>query len=410
MVSEPGTFTETTCAPKLPGTFDYSAVQNLTIPFTAGTERTTLNADVNGDDRMDLVFNERSTAPPLNRVHVALAGGPGTFTLQAPWTHPANPTEGWENYDHVMVADVDGDGSSDLAWNALTPTQNAIYTAISLDNGSYSSRARQERPAGGWNNYHVRAGDLDGDGQDDLTWTDSGAGGAFLRTYYALAQPDTTFYLAAPPLDQTGNYGAYAPQVLAQFDGAAGSDYVLNAVSATFNHAQVARFTPSSATLGSLTFATPFVSTTGGWQNYRLRVGNVDGQNAADLIWVESGLGRTYVARNTGNGTWLTNSPAFQDSLMASNVPFVADFNNDGRSDLMLNSLTASSNQLKVGFGASNGTFTFPAGVQTHPAVPTAGWATYSDTFLGDVNGDGKADVVWTSASGTAAIYVAIAR
>jgi len=411
MVSEPGTFTQTTCEPKLPGTFDFADVQSLTIPFTAGTERTTLQADVNGDGRMDLVFNERRTAPALNKVHVALATASGTFTLQAPWTHPENPAEGWENYDALLAADVDGDGRADLVWNALTATQNALYTAMSLGDGSYAERARQERPAAGWNSYAVRAGDLDGDGQDDLLWSNAGpSASAVLRTYYALAQEDSTFYLAAAPHDRAGNYSAYAAPVLAQFDGMNGQDFVVNSRGNAHNNAYVGRFSPTSATLGTWSFPTPFTATQDGWASYRLRVGNVDGQNGADLVWVYPPTGRTYRAINSGTGTWATNTPPFHDNVLADNVPFLADFNNDGRSDLLLVSLGTDSNVMKVGFGRADGTFTFPVGPQTHPAVPSGGWQTFDDIFVGDVNGDNNADIVWTNPAGTTSIYVALSK
>ena len=409
-VSEPGTYSQTTCLPKLPGTFEYSPVQNLTIPFTAGTERTTLQADVNGDGNMDLVFNERRTSPALNTVHVALSDGTGMFNLQGAWTHSENPGEGWENFDHVMAADVDGDGSKDLVWNALTATNNVVYTALSLGDGGFAERARQERPANGWNTYNVRAGDLDADGQDDLLWSNAGGSTTLLRTYYALAQEDTTFHMAAAFIDVAGNYSGYAPPVLAQFDGANGLDYVVNALGTTYNNAYVGRFAPTSATTGTLSFPSPLVATQDGWQDYRLRVGNVDGRNGADMVFVHRPTGRTYRVLNNGDGTWVTNTPPYHDNVLADNVPFLADFNNDGHSDILLISLDTDRNQLITGFGRDDGSFSFPAGTQSHPAAPTSGWETFDDIFVGDVNGDGRADIVWTNPAGNAEIYVALAK
>lgn len=415
MVSEPGTYTQTTCVPKLPGTFDYAPVQGLSIPFTAGTERSTLQADVNGDGTMDLVFNERRTSPALNRVHVALSSGQGTYSLQAPWSHPENPGEGWENFGDPMIADVDGDQRSDLVWNALTASNNVIYTAMSLGDGSYTDRPRQERPASGWPFYRVRAGDLDGDQKDDLLWSNAGSSDAEdgLRTYYALAQDDSTFHMGAAPIDRSGNFSGYGNLVLAQLDGANGADFLVNAIGSSFNTAYVGRFTPTdgSDTSGTFeSFPSPFVATQSAWSPYRLRVGNIDGRNAADMVFVDGSSGRTYRVINNGNGTWETNTPPFQESVLTDNVPFLADFNNDGRSDVLLISLATDANRLKVGFGREDGSFTFPAGVQTHPEVPGTGWQTFDDIFVGDVNGDGKADIVWTNPAGDAQIYVALAK
>jgi len=412
-VSEPGTYTETTCVPKLPGTFDFMPVQNLTIPFTAGTQRTTLQADVNGDGRMDLVFNERRTSPALNRVHVALAGANGTYTLQPAWTHSQNPGEGWENFDHFMAADVDGDLSDDLIWNYLGSV-NAIYTAISLDNGSYEERPRQQHANGGWGGYHVSAGDIDGDQQADLVWNNAGGSTTTLRTYYGLAQADTSFFMTAPFYDVSANFSAYAPPVLAQFDGANGLDFVVNALGATYNNAYVFRFTPTSATTGTWSFPTAFVSTIPGWGNYLMTVGNLDGQNGADLVWVNRSNGAAHRAINTGSGAWATNTTPYDSALMSattpSNLPFMADFNNDGNSDLLIVNLSADANRLRVGLGRSNGSFSYPAGIQTHPVVPALGWETYDDVFVGDVNGDAKADVLWTNPSASAQVYVGLAK
>jgi hypothetical protein len=141
-----------------------------------------------------------------------------------------------------------------------------------------------------------------------------------------------------------------------------------------------------------------------------MRAGNVDGRNGADLVFVHQPTGRTYRVINNGDGTWVTNTPPYHDNLLSSNVPFLADFNNDGRSDLLLVSLADGANKLITGFGLANGSFTFPAGIQSHPNLPSSGWATFDAIFVGDVNGDSKADVVWTNPAGTAQIYVALAK
>src|SRR5690606_34671987 len=135
------------------------------------------------------------------------------------------------------------DGKDDLVWDALTATQNVIYTALSAGDGSFVERARQERPGGGWNKYSVRAGDLDGDGKGDLLWSNAGPSAtAYLRTYYALAQDDTTFHLAAAPIDQAGNYSGYFPPLLAQLDGVNGLDFVVDSRAQSYNNAYVGRF------------------------------------------------------------------------------------------------------------------------------------------------------------------------
>lgn len=393
--------------PKLPGTFDYAAEQSLSIPFTAGTVRSTMQGDVNGDGLMDLVFNERRTAPALNRSHVALAGGSGAFTLLAPWEHSANPAEGWENFE-AFIGDFDGDGAADLAWNT-TGSTNVVYLATSAGDGNYTAGARQQHANGGWGSYRALVGDISGDGRADFVWTNAGStNNLTLRTYFGLSRADGTVSMQSNYVDRDGDFTGYRAVHLAQMDGAGGLDIVYNAPTSTHNFFYAARFTATSDSTGTLSFATPFVDFVNGWQSYSSLVGNIDGANANDLVWV-NGLGGIHRALNNGDGTFPAKRTYISPKL-TSQHHFLADFNNDGRDDVLLVGLTSDSNQLITGFGLDDGDFTFPAGVQTHPGVPTVGWEAFDDIFVGDVNGDGKADVVWTNPSSDARIYVALAK
>jgi hypothetical protein len=409
LVSEPGTYSETTCVPKLPGTFDYQAEQALAIPFTAGTQRQTVQADVDGDGRMDLVFNERRTSPALNRVHVGYASGAGVFTLSPPAESPDAPAEGWENFT-MLAADLDGDGRDDLVWNARTATNNVLYSAMVTGTGTFAWRPRQERAAGGWNGYNVTTGDLNGDGKVDLLWNNAGPGSpTLLRTYFGLVQADTTFVMTSFA-DVAGDFLAYSPAVTAQFDGANGDDFAVNALSAVRNDTYVGLFTPTSPSSGTLSFPTALSYTIDGWTNHRMRVGDVDGVNAADLVWVNLENGAIFRSMNNGSGTFAIKPVQVSAITTGPIDPFLADFNNDGRADLLINRRTDTVNELVVGFGVASGDFTFPAGIQTHPTAPAVGWVPFDQTFVGDVNGDGKADMVWTNPSSDARIYVALAK
>jgi hypothetical protein len=69
------------------------------------------------------------------------------------------------------------------------------------------------------------------------------------------------------------------------------------------------------------------------------------------------------------------------------------DVNGDGRTDLIWNQLQTSTNQLYVGMSAGDGTFAFSAPF-VHPESAPEGWGNYT-VDVADINGDAYADLVW---------------
>lgn len=409
LVSEAGSYTETTCVPRLPGTFDYQPEVQLSIQFEA-SQRQTVAADVNDDGHMDLVFNERRSAPSLNRVHVALGQQGGGFTLATPADNPNAPAEGWENY-RMLVADIDGDGRDDLVWNH-TNQLNVVYSGMSDGNGGFTWRDRQVHASGGWGPYTVTTGDMNGDGKTDLVWSNRFSS-SILRTYIGFALPDSSFSMITNYIDRAGNYSGYAPMVVGRFNQDPYADVLVSAISSTYNNTYIGRFTPTSPTANTGSLAWALHSRGGGWGNYRLLAGDIDGVNAMDLIWLRVDADRTVLHRafNNGSGAF-SNAPTYNSAALGGTgtLPYLGDFNDDGKIDMLLNRRTETTNDLIVGYGTASGDFSFPAGPQTHPQLPTVGWGPFDQVFTGDVDGDGKEDVVWTTTSSDVRIFVALAQ
>ncbi len=78
------------------------------------------------------------------------------------------------------------------------------------------------------------------------------------------------------------------------------------------------------------------------------------------------------------------------------------DVNGDGRTDLIWNE-TTDTNRTYVGLSNGNGTFTF-LGAQDRSE---RGWSNY-DVLTGDVNGNGRTDLIWNETTNTNRTYVGL--
>ena len=85
-----------------------------------------------------------------------------------------------------------------------------------------------------------------------------------------------------------------------------------------------------------------------------------------------------------------TQAPPFTGGVEA----LTGDVNGDGRADLIWNQLSSTSgNNLYVGISAGDGTFQFTAPF-AHPENPTEGWSNYT-VQVANINGDDYADLIW---------------
>jgi hypothetical protein len=245
-------------------------------------------ADINGTGVADLIWNKRLER---NRTYVAMGAGDGSFSMVA--AYQDHPNQNWHDYD-LHVGDVNNDGRADLVWNATTAASNRTYVGLYNDptpGQHFRMLSLQDRGFGGWEDYTTLVGDVDGQNGLDLLFADVTSNSIPLHRHRSLGTGRFEMSgLAALPLDGTAN--DFWPR-LADVNGDGRSDFVL--YSATTDEVRVGLAT----TNGTFDFSgRPVQSrpTPEDWSQFRLLVGDVNGDRQEDLVWTDaSARNRVYV-------------------------------------------------------------------------------------------------------------------
>ena len=345
--------------------------------------------DVNGDRRADFVCSETSQG---SRIYAGLGQANGTFQF-LPFQDRAE--QDWSAYK-TLVADVNGDRRADLIWNQ-TGQGNRVYVGLGRANGTFEFLPFQDRTEQGWSGYKTLAGDVNGDGRADLVWNETGQGN---RTYVGLGEANGTFQFL--PFQDRAEQGWSAYKTLAgDVNGDGRADLIWN---------ETGQGNRTYVGLGQANGTFQFLPfqdrTEQGWNAFETLVGDMNGDRRADLIWNETGQGnRTYVGLGQADGTF--QFLPFQDRTEQGWSAFktlAGDVNGDGRADLIWNA-TGQGNRTYVGLGQADGTFQFLP-FQDHTGQDWSGY----ETLVGDVNGDGRADLIWNETGQGNHIYVGLGQ
>ena len=380
--------------------------------------------DVNGDGRADIVGFGVAGA------YTALGQADGSFV--APILSSNNfgtsaAAGGWASQDIYprVLGDVNGDGRADIVGFGVA----GAYTALGQADGSFvapilsSNNFGTSAAAGGWASQDIYPrvlGDVNGDGRADIVGF--GVAGA----YTALGQADGSF---VAPILSSNNFGTSAaaggwvsqdqyPRLLGDVNGDGRADVVGFGVAGAYTALGQADGSFAALLLSSNNLGTGAAA--GGWVSqdlYPRVLGDVNGDGRADVIGF--GAAGTYVALGEADGTFA--DPAFGISNFGSNAGaggwtsentyprFAADVTGDHLADL-------------VGFGAAG---VFVSQAELAPArqfsapvlalnnfgadVAAGGWVSQDlyPRVLGDVNGDGRADIV---GFGVAGAYTALGQ
>lgn len=272
-----------------------------------------------------------------------------------------NYTSAGNSFD-VATADLNGDGKLDLA----ATVSNMVTVSVFLGVGDGTFGAKTDFTVGP-SPTGVAIGDLNGDGKLDLAVSN----GASNNISVLLGNGDGTFGMKAD--FAAGN--SPASVVMGDFNGDNKPD--LAAANQASDNVSVLLGN------GNGTFAAA-VNISVGNSPQRIGVGDLNGDNKLDLVVSNRDDDNVSVLLGNGNGTF--QGPV---NYSVGTDPFgvaLGDFNGDQR----LDAVVANSTSNTISFLRGNGDGTFQAAV---PFAVGAG-AMPRGVMTGDINGDGKLDVV----------------
>lgn len=314
-------------------------------------------------------------------------GGPinsSSLTLAATLPTVNGPTK-------VVIADLDGDGRPDLVIPDAYSGDITIYQNIS-SNGTLAFGSHLVLPMikGAYGNpITLVVADLDGDGKPDIAAENSDSG--FISIFRNLGSSGIlTTNSFGPRMDipaQTGMEGLAVQDLNA--------DGKPEIVTANGNSNTISIF-PNLSTIGNISFASR-VNYAAGNGTLDVVIADLDGDGNPDVAADNINDGTVSVFRNLGSaGTITTNSFASQvafPGVTQCRRITVGDFDGDGKLDIATANWT--SDQISVLRNTTSG-----PGITSNSFAPpvnfaTGGWA--NNLVTGDLNGDGKLDIVVAS-------------
>ncbi len=289
----------------------------------------------------------------------------------------------------VAIGDFDGDGKPDFVVTNNTDNSISVFRNTGVgDSISSNSFAAAVNFAVGRGPWGVAIGDLDGDGKLDIVVSNGNSGtiSVFRNTSVSGSITAGSF---APKVDFAtggGGGGGYGI-VIADLDGDGKPDIVVT--NRNSNTISVFRNTSS---IDSISFA-PNVDFATGALPYGVAAGDLDGDGKLDLVVANSGTDSLSIFQNTSTiGSITFSSFASRVDLATSGTPIavaIADLNGDGKPEII--SANTSNSTLSIFQNkSSSGSITsgsFDAGIDFKlNSAPNS-------IALGDFNGDGQADI-----------------
>ena len=365
--------------------------------------------DVNGDDKPDLLVANycADTNCATGSVGVLLGNGNGTFQTAVTYG------TGGEEPGSVTLADVNGDGKPDLlVANAICDPSGCATGSVGvlLGNGDGTFQSALTYDSGGFGAASVAVADVNGDGKEDLlvanTCVTAGAFNCVNGSVgVLLGNGDGTFQTA-----MSYNSDGTGASSVAVRDVNGDGKLDLLVANACGNNGNYGCMIGSVGVLlgnGNGTFRAAVNYSSGGYEPDSVAVGDVNGDGNPDLLVANqcdnSGNCNGVVGVRLGNGDGTFQPLVTYDSggFEAQSVA-VGDVNGDGKLDLVVANVCADSNCTNggvVGVLLGNGDGTFQAAMSYGSGGQDA-----ESVAVADVDGDGKLDLVVANGDGSVSV------
>jgi FG-GAP-like repeat len=354
---------------------DHWGLDNLWLCFDAKI------VDVDGDGRPDLVA--ATDKGRSGHIQVYLQSASGTFSLAGDYQSGISP---WRLY----VTDMDGDGVPDIVFS---DGADGTVRWLSQDSGTRGHflppQVIETTLAAG----ELGVADLNGDGLTDLAISD----GRYGSTRMGLRIQDPAYPGTFLPLVDLSMPGAPSNIVAGDIDGDGRADLFswvyTNAYLSPQNGMFGVQYQKADGSLGPFTS----LATLANLSVERLALGEPRANGRRDLLAFCTSTAHGYhrlieVIPQSDDGTFAQPRPTEVSDLQGRDDVAFGDLNGDGLTDAVTLGVDSNSNAwLTVWIQSITGAF-IPARTYALPDLPTT-------VALGDLDGDGRLDLVWFSNS-----------